>query len=105
MYGNNIASGKVAGTGAALNVSIGFKPRVVCLINVAAGGLISIDWNVDMGEATGFKRIATGVASQLAALGVSQYAGSQGANTEGFTIGADADMNVNGEYIHYIAYR
>ncbi len=104
MHGNNIASGKVAGTGAALNVSIGFKPRVVRLMNVAAGGVVSIDWNSDMGAGTGFKRAQNGDASQLAANGVTQYAGDE-THTEGFTIGADADMNVAAEDIHYIAYR
>lgn len=105
MYKNNVKSGKVAGTGAALNVQLGFQPQAVFLVNVAAGGVVSLFWQEDMGAGTGFKRAAAGDASQLAANGVSKYAGSEAANSEGFTIGADADLNVAAEDIHYIAYR
>ncbi len=41
----------------------------------------------------------------ITANGITQYEGTSGGNSEGFTIGADSDVNVSGETIVYTAYR
>lgn len=109
-----VAVGSVAGTGAAINVSIGFKPRYVKVYNPNDAGALypTVEWWEGMAAGHGLKLLkvvdsgATGNASQnkITANGISQYAGAATA-ADGFTIGADADLNVNGETVHYIAIR
>jgi hypothetical protein len=41
----------------------------------------------------------------ITANGISQYVGTSGGNSQGFTIGADSDVNVSGETILWEAYR
>lgn len=107
-----IKVGSVAGTGAAINVSIGFKPKQVKVFNPNdAGGLFpTIEWFEGMAAASGFKTkvvVDSGVTGNkssdyVTSNGISQYAGSDSA-PEGFTIGADADVNVSGETVFYMA--
>lgn len=107
MYGNNIATGTVEGTGADIVIQCGFQPRAVTLLNI--DGLARLEWTETMGAGYGFKTADTGAGvtdlSLLSSLGVTAYAGSEAANSEGFTIGADTDVNVSAETIEYIAYR
>lgn len=112
--GNQIAVGSSAGTGAAINVSIGFSPRYVKVYNNNdAGALFStVEWWEGMAAASAFKTKsiadngATALKSseKITAGGISQYAGSTTASA-GFTIGADADINASGETVYYIAVR
>lgn len=189
--GNDIKVGSVTGTGAAINVSIGFQPSYVKVYNPNdAGGLYPIiEWWNGMAAASGLKSKKNVIASVEASLdfasiaaasvgevtvnvtgaalgdnvyaspkdvieanlafsayvtaantvavravnptaaaidpaavaweitvmrgnnqdkitsgGISKYAGSSTAS-EGFTIGADADINASGEDIFYIAHR
>lgn len=111
---SNFRSGTVNGTGAAINVSLGWKPDYVKLINIADASSLDpmMEWTSDMPAAAGVKylRIAdngTSAAKSHAYVttgGVSAYAGSDSA-AEGFTIGADADINASGEKIVWIAMR
>lgn len=106
--------GTVEGTGAAINVSIGWKPDAVFLLNIDdAGGLApALLWINGMGAADALKFLkvvdsgATGNASSaiITSNGIDQYAGSDSAS-EGFTIGADADANASGETILWFALR
>ena len=108
-------TGTVEGTGSAINVEIGFQPDRVVLYNIDDAGSLSprLEWNVGMGDDAGWKMLTIadngtdGVNSSehITSDGVSQYAGSQAANSEGFTIGADSDINASGETIVWEAYR
>ncbi len=92
---NMVKTGKVSGTGAAKKIVLGFKPRSVRLWNEAAGGLVEV-WKTDtMDLAKAMKRLPAGTATHDADCCT--------LNSDGFTIGADADLNVAGEAIHYEA--
>lgn len=107
--------GTVEGTGAAINVSLGFEPDYVKCFNIDdAGGLDPIiEWVNGMGAGTGMKYLktvdsgATGNASHdfLGSNGITAYAGTNAGDSAGFTIGADTDLNVSAETIVYIAMR
>ncbi len=89
--------GAVIGTGALLNVkTIGFRPSAVQLLNVA--GLVKAEWTKGMADDSCLKQINHDTA-QLVAVS------SDGVIplSNGFSIGADTDINVDGEKIHYVA--
>lgn len=93
---NMVKTGVVSGTGSAKKVVLGFKPREVRLFNAAAGGLVEV-WKTDtMDAASAMKRVPAGTATFDADCCT--------LNADGFTIGADADLNAAGEAIHYVAY-
>lgn len=108
----NYVVGSVAGTGSAINVSLGFIPDYVKVFNPNDAGSLwpTLEWCTGMAAASGFKTLksvdsgSTGNASsnKITSNGISTYAGSSSA-AKGFTIGADADINVNGETIYYLA--
>lgn len=90
-------NGAVTGTGANLDVrTVGYRPRRVELVN--EGGLVTAIWTDTMTEGRGFKRVTAGDMTQVAAgLGITPL-------SNGFRIGADTDVNVDGEKIHWVAH-
>jgi len=100
---SNMQHGTVEGTGAAINIACGFQPRVVKVFNIDGDAMLS--WNDSMGDAAGFKTIAAGTTAAITTLGITPYAGTLGADKEGFTIGADTDVNVTAETMCWEAYR
>lgn len=110
----NFATGQVIGTGAAINVQLGWLPDYVKVFNPNDAGSLwpTMEWGNGMGAGKGFKTLkavdsgATGNASSafVATNGISQYAGD-GTHNQGFTIGADGDINVSGEGLVWIAMR
>lgn len=112
---NLVAVGSVEGTGASINVECGFVPRYVKVFNYDDVGNLfcTVEWWSGMTAAHGLKTTSitdnattTNKSSEkLTSLGISEYAGSSGSNSEGFTIGADTDVNASGETIFYIAIR
>lgn len=96
----NIAVGTVEGTGAAINVSVGFTPAHVMILN--EDGLARLEWHTTMTDGHGIKTVTAGTISKITSLGITPYAGTT-ALSEGFTIGADTDINVDGETLHYFA--
>lgn len=92
--------GSVTGTGAAINVSVGFVPDYVKVINDTAGA--SIEWFSGMTDGHGYKRVAAGTGTKITSGGISDFTGSSTAG-EGFTLGADADVNVNTVTLRYVA--
>lgn len=101
-------SGFVTGTtGVALNVSLGFAPDYVRLINESDGE--EIYWNREMTNLGtpifGTKTVAAGTRTILAtaAVGVSDFAGVDGVTDKGFTIGATAGVNIDTEEITWEA--
>jgi len=94
------ASGNVDGTGAAITITLDFKPSRVELFNVT--GNCQLVWIDDMAAGKGQKIVDSGTnltdISYIASGGVT-------VNSVGFQIGTDADLNVSAETIHWIAYR
>lgn len=105
--GSRFLSGKVTGTGADLHVPLqDFTPRKVVLRNVAAGD--ELTWTDSMVVGGGFKRLTAGTGSYITSLGVTpvdEYQLDSGQTPpRGFTIGADTDINVSAEVIHWEAW-
>ena len=92
--GFNVVVGQVTGTGAPLNIrTVGFTPKS---IELRAGGA-SGSWMKSMADGSVYKRTAAGVGSLVTGgNGVTPLA-----THDGFSLGADADLNVNGTVIDY----
>ena len=94
--GNDFFIGAVIGTGSDIDVELpGRKARVVEIINVDSGD--QLRWTDTMPDAYGLKTIAAGTSSYLTTKGITPIA-------KGFTIGADTDVNVATETIHYVVW-
>jgi hypothetical protein len=110
MYTPQIVTGTVAGTGSAINVSLAFVPTYVKAVNIGGAVTCEIEWFKGMAAAKGLKTVEIAdngsttkkAGEYIASAGITVNEGSQ-AVTRGFTIGADADLNVNGETIAYMA--
>lgn len=105
MY-EHIKQGTVEGTGAALQINVGFKPSWVKILNI--DGLASLEWVASMADASGVKVITAGTMSLITSNGITPLQTDQVGSTagkSGFTLGADTDVNVSGETIHWIAGR
>jgi len=98
----NIQVGTVEGTGAAINIELGFEPDWIEVQNI--DGNAAGKWSSNMPAASMVKRTA-GTFSKPTTNGISPYAGVRGTAAKGFTIGADADLNVDGETLVYVAMR
>lgn len=87
--------GSVKGTGSAINVDVvGFKPGKVTCHNTDGD---EMHWQDTLPDAYGWLRIdSSGVGSLEVTNGITPRAG-------GFTIGANANINQSGKYIHYEA--
>lgn len=95
--GTNSYSGSFTGTGAAIDVQTPpFKPSRVDLFNVS--GLCKAHWTQDMPDASMMKQITAGTISNVTANGVTPLA-------NGFRLGADADLNVSGEVVHFTCFQ
>lgn len=95
----NIKTGTVTGTGAALNVSLGFSPDHVTVINDTTND--RLEWYSSLPAGNAYKRLAAGGGSKITTGGISQFAGS-GTQQTGFTIGTDA-VNGSGNTLRYVA--
>lgn len=111
--GNNFVTGEVTATGSAINVSIGFTPSYVKVVNTAKN--VVMEWISGMGAGKGVKNQNQAVdeggtatytvgPQAVASNGISAYSGDD-SNPAGFTIGADTDLNVSGNTLYYIAMR
>lgn len=99
----NFASGTLDGTGAAMNIEIGWQPDRIEVQNIEAADFAKLVWLKGMTAAHAIKTV-TSTNSMITSLGVSLYAGSTSAQ-QGFTIGADTDVNVSGEALTWCAWR
>lgn len=96
---NRVVQGAFHGTsGVAVIVDkVGFRPKLVRVVNVASGGLVRVEWFRGMADDTGVKTSVDGDISVLTSLGITPRA-------SGFSLGADTDLNVDGELCHYEAF-
>lgn len=89
-------------TAAAIDISCGFTPRYVKVVNVTAAstGLVTMEWFDGMSDANGVKTNDEGTSETgvtlITSLGITP-------STYGFTIGLDTDLNVKAEQLHWIA--
>jgi len=93
-------NGAVEGTGSAINVrTVGFRPRRVELRNVD-GDCMGF-WQNDMADASMQKVVDSGAGatdiSTVTSDGITPL-------SDGFTIGADSDLNASGETIMWVAH-
>lgn len=95
----NFITGTVIGTGAAINVSLGFVPDYVRVVNVTDADQID-EWFSGMTDGTSIQT-NTAVATR-ASNGISAYAGS-GATAPGFTIGSG--ISETAKVLRYFAVR
>lgn len=98
-----VATGSYTGNGAAQNISLGWVPDHIKVINVTDSDA-TWEWFKGMTDGTAVKTSAA--VAPLAANGISEYAGSAVPGSEagaGFTIGTDLSEDTK---VHrYIAYR
>lgn len=90
-------TGAVPGTGADLDVkTVGFRPKRVQLLN--EDGLAKAEWTSSMADGLAMKQVTAGTLSMTSAGdGVTPLA-------DGFRLGADSDLNVADELVHWVAY-
>lgn len=99
-------SGVVAGTGAAIEVEVGFTPRKVKLIRAASGAPAthcSVEAYDSMPAASGHKITDDGagtLTAKLVTTGLVTFAASPSGK---FSIGTDADINISGVSIYWHA--
>jgi hypothetical protein len=111
--------GTVEGTGAAINITLGFTPNYVVLMNV--DGNARLEWTDDLADGYGQKLVTGGTLSTISSGGIDPLGDDEGltvsasdttsdgdtttmTGVRGFQIGTDADVNVSGETINYVAF-
>ena len=82
------------GTAAAFNITTGFTPRYVRIVNETSGDVI--EWYEGMADAEGYKRVAAGTGALVTTNGITPLG-------YGFTVGLDTDINVTSEQLSWIA--
>lgn len=94
--GTRIKNGSIVGTGSAINIrTVGFRSSKVELINKDSSDKLT--WTDKMPDASGHKQIAAGTSSFITSNGITPL-------SDGFTIGADTDLNVASETIYWTAH-
>lgn len=98
---NRMMTGSFTGTGSAINVkTVTFRPRKVEIFNVS--GVCMAIWTNTMADASAFKKVDSGAGatdiSFITSNGITPL-------SNGFTLGADTDLNVSGETVHWVAHQ
>lgn len=93
----SIKAGSYTGTGAVINVSVGFEPDFVLLFNATDGDVAAIWFN---GMAAGTAGDIAAAVATNAADGITLYTGSTTA-APGFTVGTD--YSESAKVFYYIA--
>ncbi len=97
---NSTKVGVVTGTGAALNVSLGFIPDYVRIVTEDASG--NAEWFEGMTEGTAIRGTGGALAVVAAPNGIATYVGTA-TQPKGFTIGAT--LSQTGKRLFYFASR
>lgn len=91
-----MATGAFTSDGNARNIRTpGFRPRKVEVVNVTSrdGG----EWQDTMADASMLKTVAAGTRTFATSNGITPL-------SDGFTLGADADVNADTEVCHWVAH-
>ena len=92
---SRVVRGSFVGTGSALNCrTVGFRPRTVRLLNL--DGVAKATWLNTMPDAAMWKVVTAGTQAYVTTGGITPLA-------DGFQLGADTDLNVSGEVVHWEA--
>lgn len=91
-------TGTVTGTGAQIDVSLGFVPACVLMVNETDGTRVDIYL---LGQTLGTSVKVTGSGAATAANGIGPFAGTSLTASPGFSIGATA--STSGKTLRYIA--
>lgn len=92
--------GTVEGTGAAINISLGFTPSYIRVVNTEDGDTIH-EWFNGMTDGHAIKIVDGGAATNISRItsnGISAYAGTTTA-AKGVTLGTD--VSESGKTLHY----
>lgn len=81
-------------TAAAFDITCGFTPRYVRVVNETSGDVE--EWFSGMTDGHAMKRVAAGTNAAITSLGITPL-------TYGFTVGLDTDINVINEQLRWIA--
>ena len=81
-------------TAAAFDITVGFKPLWVRVVNETSGDMY--EWYHGMAAAEAVKMLAAGTRSIITTLGITQL-------SYGFTVGLDTDVNVINEQLSWMA--
>jgi len=88
-------TGKLIGTGADLEVrTVTFRPAKVELYN--EDGVCHAVWTKTMADDAMMKTVTAGTVSVVTSNGITPL-------SDGFALGADTDLNVSGEAVHWVA--
>ncbi len=99
---SNIVFGSQDGTGAAIDIELGFLPTHVEVVNIESATMEQLDWYRGMADASAIKTVTGTVArTKITSNGITPLSST----FLGFRIGADADVNVAGETLIWQATR
>jgi hypothetical protein len=94
--GSRVVTGAFVGTAADLEVrTVGFRPRRVDLTNVT--GLVTASWQDTMADDSMCLRVTAGDMTFPTTNGITPL-------SDGFAVGANADLNASAETVHWTAY-
>lgn len=97
-----VKTGSYVGTGAAINIELGFQPDYLLIINETDGGP-KWEWFKGMAAASAIQTIAAGTMTRITSNGVSLYAGLEASKPVGFTIGTA--LSTSGKTFRWAAFR
>lgn len=99
---NQIKVGSYTGTGAAINISLGWVPDYVRIVN-ATDGDVTAEWFAGMADASSVTIVTTAGPVLDTTNQVSDYAGADASASPGFTVGSD--LSESGKTFRYVAMR
>lgn len=103
---SNVIFGSQDGTGAAIDIELGFIPSHVMVINTESATSEQLDWYSTMADDSAIKTVTGAVArTKITEDGITPLGAGAADTFQGFRIGADADVNVAGETLFWAAYR
>lgn len=104
---DNFACGTQDGTGASIDINLGWTPDIVIVQNWEATDYGRLEWYKGMTDAHAIKLLTATDRdlSKITSLGISVFGDDAADTFRGFRIGADTDVNVSGESITWYAFR
>lgn len=104
---DNFASGTQDGTGASIDINLGWIPDIVFVQNWEATDYGRLEFYKGMTDGHAIKLLTATDRdlSKITSLGITLLGSAATDTVTGFRIGADTDVNVSGESITWIAYR
>jgi hypothetical protein len=101
---SNIVNGSRLATGANIDITLGFIPSQVIVVNITAATFPELRWLSSMPNASAIKRV-TSTFTMITTLGITPLGAGASDTVQGFRIGADAAVNNSGDTIHWFAFR